>query len=120
MMPAEGAVQVVNGSNVSNGSTFIVQQVDRVPFVGKFATPVLQSRFVKPFTERADPYVQGGVIRATPYVEGAVQRATPYVEGVVTRTSPYVEGVVTRATPYVQAATPIVQGSIETVRSAPG
>merc|ERR1711939_1176745 len=50
---------VINAT--SSQGPFIVQQVGKVPVIGGYATPLLQSRYLKPITERVDPYVVGGV-----------------------------------------------------------
>merc|ERR1719261_2296597 len=108
-------------------SSYIGNKISKVPLLGGYVAPVLESRALKPVTNFADPYVESGVKIATPYVASAVQRAQPYVEGAVQRAQP----LVTRAQPLVDRALPVVQALpgqiaavpgqvVETVKATPG
>jgi hypothetical protein len=101
-------------------SSYIGNTVSKVPLLGGYVAPVLESRVLKPVTNFADPYVQSGVDIATPYVAGAVQKAQPYVEGAVQRAQPYVEGAVQRAQPLVDRALPSVQALPGQISAVPG
>merc|ERR1740117_619440 len=53
---------------------FLQDHVLRVPVVGKYASALLQLRWVKPLVKRADPYVEKGAEKIMPYVQAAAAR----------------------------------------------
>lgn len=63
--------------------TYIAQQLQKLPYLGDYVCPVLESRYLQPVTQVADPYVQLGAQKAAPYVEGILSKTSPYVEEAV-------------------------------------
>lgn len=57
---------------------FLIEQILQVPVVGKYANVLLQHRWLKPFVQKADPYLQEVCQR--PIVQGSIKRLSPIVE----------------------------------------
>jgi hypothetical protein len=56
---------------------FLIEQILQVPVVGKYANALLQHRWLKPFVQKADPYLQEVCQR--PIVQGSIKRLSPIV-----------------------------------------